>query len=174
MPYGLRGLRVVVTVLWLVTLDAVVLLAIHFKVRESLMVVFLAPQLPLAYLAARFAVARARRGGVPDWRGTRARRAAAAVLLPRRAFPTPARAQAWFEWRRHGRSLPALVAMVVPFELALLFIPGNDTPASVALTLFVVLITPPFMAVGAAAAGSKGKPFWRAGLRPTPLSVAPA
>ena len=171
MPYGLRGLRVVVTVLWLVTLDAVVLLAIHFKVRESLMVVFLAPQLPLAYLAARFAVARARRGGVPDWRGTRARRAAAAVLPPRRAFPTPARAQAWFEWRRHGRSLPALVAMVVPFELALLFIPGNDTPTSVALTLFVVLITPPFMAVVAAAAVSRANPLARDAFGLTPFTV---
>ena len=161
MPYGFRGLRVVVTVLWLVTLDAVVLLAIHFKAREPLMVAFLAPQLPLAYLAARFAVARARRGDVPDWRGTLARRGARGVLPRRRAFPSPARAQAWFEWRRHGRSLPALVAMVVPFALALLFIPGNDTLAGVGLTLFIVLLTPPFMAVFAAAAVSKANPLAR-------------
>ena len=32
------------------------------------MVAILAPQVPLAYLAARFAVARARRGDIPDWR----------------------------------------------------------------------------------------------------------
>jgi len=153
MPYGLRGLRVVVTVLWLVTLDAVVLLAIHFKVREPVMVAFLAPQLPLAYLAARFAVARARRGDVPDWRGALARRGPIDVRPRRRAFPMPARAQAWFEWRRHGWSLPALVGMVVPCALALLFIPGNDTPAGVGFTLFIVLLTPPFMAVFAGAFG---------------------
>src|SRR3989442_11368502 len=69
MPYGLPGLRVIVTVLWLPTLDAVALLAIHYKVREPMMVAVLAPQLPLAYFAACFAVARARRGDVPDWRG---------------------------------------------------------------------------------------------------------
>ena len=169
MPYGLRGLRVVVTVLWLAALDAVVLLAIHFKVREPLMVAFLAPQLPLAYLAARFAVARARRGDVPDWRGPLARRAPVEVLPRRRAFPSPARAQAWFEWRRHGRSLPALVAMVVPFALALLFIPGNDTPGAVAFTLFVVLLTPPFMAAFAAAAVSTASPLARDAWGVTPF-----
>ena len=153
MPYGLRGVRVVVTVLWLVTLDAVVLLAIHFRARESLMVAFLAPQLPLAYLAARYAVARARRGDVPEWRRTLSRRVAPQVLPRQLSLPSPARAQAWFEWRTHGRSLPAVVAMVVPFELALLFIPGNDTLSGVGFTLFIVMLTPPFMAVFAAAFG---------------------
>src|SRR6185295_813399 len=105
---------VIVTVLWLVVLDAIVLLAIHFKVSEPLMIAFLAPQLPLAYLTARFAVARARRGDVPDWRGLPARPAAIADARPPRRdhFPSPARAQLWFEWRRHGRSLPALVALL--------------------------------------------------------------
>ena len=37
--------------------------------RELLMVAFLAPQIPLAFLVARTAVARARRGDVPDWSG---------------------------------------------------------------------------------------------------------
>ena len=32
MPYGLRGLRVIVTVLWLMTLDAVVIVAIEYEV----------------------------------------------------------------------------------------------------------------------------------------------
>jgi hypothetical protein len=44
------------------------------------------------------------------------------------------------------------VAIVVPFELLLLFIPGNDTAPIVFLILFAVLFTPPFMAVFAAAA----------------------
>ena len=73
MPYGLPGIRLIVAVLCLAALETVVLLAIHFKAGEPTMVAMLAPQVPLAYLVARFAVARARRGEVPDWRGMFAR-----------------------------------------------------------------------------------------------------
>jgi hypothetical protein len=146
MPYGLPGLRAIVAVPWLATLDAVALLAIHYHVREPVMVAFLAPQLPLAFLTACSAVGRARRGEVPDWRGRFARPASNAVPTRRRDhFPSPARAQAWFEWRRHGRSLPALVGLVLPFELALLWL-AKDAPAFVFEILFLALITPPFMA----------------------------
>src|SRR5438445_3465140 len=146
MPYGLPGLRLIVAVLCLAVLDTVVLLAIHFTAREPMMLAILAPQLPLAYLVARFAVGRARRGEVPDGRGMFARPASNAVLTRRPDhFPSPARAQAWFEWRRHGRSLPALVGLLLPFELALLW-PAKDAPAFVFEILFLALITPPFMA----------------------------
>src|SRR5947208_6059879 len=146
MPYGLPGIRLIVAVLCLAALDTVVLLALHFKAGEPTMVAILAPQVPLAYLVARFAVARARRGEVPDWRGMLARPARNAVLTRRRdRFPSPARAQAWFEWRRHGRSLPALVGLLLPFELALLWL-AKDAPAFVFEILFLALITPPFMA----------------------------
>src|SRR5437016_5571638 len=99
------------------------------------------------WLAARlFAVARAGGGGVPDWRGMFAWPASNAVLTRRPDhFPSPARAQAWFEWRRHGRSLPALVGLLLPFELALLWL-AKDAPAFVFEILFLALITPPFMA----------------------------
>jgi len=146
MPYGLPGIRLIVAVLFLAALDTVVLLAIHFTAREPMMLAILAPQLPLAYLVARFAVARARRGEVPDWRGMFAWPASNAVLTRRPDhFPSPARAQAWFEWRRHGRSLPALVGLLLPFELALLWL-AKDAPAFVFEILFLALITPPFMA----------------------------
>ena len=160
MPYGLRGLRVMFTVLWLVTLDAVVILAIYNEVPEPLMIAFLAPQLPLAYLAACFAVARARRGAVPDWRVGFGR---VADGVPRRQdhFPSPARAQLWFEWRRQGRSLPVLVGILLPFEFALLFIPGNDTPRLVFDVLIAALVTPPVMAGFAAATVSRANPHAR-------------
>src|SRR5216117_1935660 len=146
MPYGLPGIRLIVAVLCLAALDTVVLLAIHFKAGEPRMVAILAPQVPLAYLVARFAVARARRGEVPDWRGVFGRLASNAVRTRRRDhFPSPARAQAWFEWRRHGLSLPALVGLLLPFELALLWL-AKDAPAFVFEILFLALITPPFMA----------------------------
>src|SRR6266550_2736325 len=161
MPYGLPGIRLIVAVLGLAALDTVVLLAIHFKAGEPRMVAILAPQLPLAYLVARFAVARARRGEVPDWRGVFGRLVTNAVLTRRRDhFPSPARAQAWFEWRRHGRSLPALVGLLLPFELALLWL-AKDAPAFVFEILFLALITPPFMAACTAWTVSQPNPQGR-------------
>src|SRR5436190_12472077 len=147
MPYGLPGMRLIIAVLCLAALDTVVLLAIHFKAGEPTMVAILAPQVPLACLVARFAVARARRGDVPDWRGMFATVGNVADVLTRRRdhFPSPARAQVWFEWRRHGWSLPALVGLLLPFELALLWL-AKDAPAFVFEILFLALITPPFMA----------------------------
>jgi hypothetical protein len=152
MPYGLPGLRVIVAMSWLATIDAVVLLALQYRAPESFMIGILAPQIPAAYLVARSAVARARRGDVPDWRPALARLGRIAAVRPdgRERFATPARAQAWFEWRRHGRSLPALVGVVLPFELALLFVAG-DAPALIFAIVLGVLLTPPFLAVFSAA-----------------------
>ncbi|MEP7325858.1 MAG: hypothetical protein ABI836_07920 [Gemmatimonadota bacterium] len=159
MPYPLPGLRVIVAVLGLATMDAVVLLAIQFRAPESMMVAILAPQVPLAYLVARAAVARARRGDVPDWRGRLARRRRIADGPPARRdrFPSPARAQAWFEWRQLGRSLPGWVAILLPFELALLFVTGGF-PELVFLILLGVLLTPVFMATFGAATVRRSNP----------------
>lgn len=159
--YGMRGLRVVVMVFWLITLDAIVMVAIETETPDSLLIAFLAPQLPLAYAAACFFLARARRGDLPDWRLNRVNPTAARSAAPKARFRSAARAQAWFEWRRHGRTLPALVALVVPFELSLLFVPGNNVPSIVFTTLIVALLTPPFLAGFVAAAVSKANPFVR-------------
>lgn len=159
MPYGLPGLRVILAVLWLSTIDAIVLLAIHYRASEPAMVVIVAPQIPLAYVAARLAVARARRGDVPDWRGLFAR-ALPTVALPserRAGFASPAGAQAWFEWRRHGWTLPALVGILLPFELAVVWL-ARDAAAFVFEILFLVAVTPPFMAAFTGWAGSKPQP----------------
>jgi hypothetical protein len=169
MPYALPGLRVIVTVLWVAVIDAVVLLALHYNASEPVMLTILAPHVPFAWLTARFAVGRARRGDVPDWReafaplgrvwsGGRFGRRSAEVLPRRRErFPSPGRAQVWFEWRRHGRSLPALVGILLPFELFLLFV-FSDTPGIVFEILVGVLLTPPFMAAFVAATVSKSNP----------------
>lgn len=145
--YPLRGLRVIVTVLWLVVIDAVVMVALELKAPEPVMLAILAPHVPLAYLVACLSVARARRGDVPDWGKAFARLGRVADVLRRRrgGFSSPAHAQAWLEWRRYGRSLPALVVILLPFELALLFV-FRGTPAIVVETLLGVLLTPPFMA----------------------------
>src|SRR2546428_13521832 len=114
MASPLPGLRVLVTVLWLVVIDTIILVALNLKAPEPVMLAILAPHVPLAYLVARSAVGRARRGDVPDWRRGQ-------ISRPLRGdpFPSPARAQLWFEWRPYGRSLPLLVAFRLPFELAL-------------------------------------------------------
>ncbi|HET9709679.1 MAG TPA: hypothetical protein VFP39_15375 [Gemmatimonadales bacterium] len=151
MPYGLPGLRVILAVLWLGTIQSIVLLALRYNAGERLMLAITAPLIPLAYLTARVAVARARRGMVPDWRGAFTWIARLApVRTARGRFASPARAQAWLEWRRHGWTLPALVGILLPCELALLFATG-DTPSLVWIILFGVLLTPPFMAAFVAA-----------------------
>jgi len=140
----------------------VVILAVHYKAAESSMIALLLPQLPLAYLAACFAVARARRGYVPDWRGVFRRFWPFAGVLTRPdRFPSPQDAQSWFEWRLWGRSLPALVAMVLPFELALLFVFRHEPAVLTFLTLLSVLATPPFMAGFVAATVARANPAGR-------------
>lgn len=167
MPYPVRGLRVIVAVLWLCTIDTIVLLALHFPARERVMLALLAPHVPLAYLAARSAVARARRGDVTDVR-TGAPRDLTDRWTPVHPFRSPARAQLWFEWRRFGRSLPALVAMLLPFELSLLFI-FRDTPVLVLETLLLVLVTPGFMAgfIGATVSRTAARGRETLGLSPS-------
>jgi hypothetical protein len=179
MPYGLPGLRVIVTVLWLAAIDAIVLVALDYQAREPLMLAILAPHVPLAYLAARVAVTRARRGDVPDWRGTLALIAQTSAILSNRRgrFSSAAAAQSWLEWRGHGRALPALVGILLPFELGLLFVIG-ETPALVFSTLAAVLLTPPAMAGFVAATVSTSNPDARdsSGVPPflatRPLSTA--
>jgi hypothetical protein len=149
MPYPLPGLRVIITILWLAAIDVIVMVALEFKAREIVMLAILAPHVPLAYVTARYAIARARRGDEPDWQPLFYQ--LGHIVRPRRRehFRSPARAQTWLEWRQHGRSLPALVGIVLPFELALLFV-FRETPALVFEMLFVVLTTPPLMALFAA------------------------
>ena len=67
MPYGLRGIRVVISVLWLLAIDVVVFVAVDLHATDATIVALLAPQLPIAYVIARYGVARARRGEIPDW-----------------------------------------------------------------------------------------------------------
>ena len=146
MPYPLRNMRVVMTVLWLISIDAIVMIALEFKPSELVMIALLAPHVPLAYLTARFAVDKARHGGVEDSRTRLSGQ-------PRRlssTFSSPSRAQLWLEWKQHGRTLPLLVAILLPFELSMLFV-FRETPVIIFETLSMVLFTPPFMAAFVAA-----------------------
>jgi len=148
-------------VIVLTALNAMVMTAIELKLSQAALVAFLAPQLPIAYVCAWVAVARARRGHVPDWSISFARPGARDGARPRPPFRSTAAAQFWFEWRRHGRSLPMLVGMVVPFELSVLFISGYGSKWFVFEVLLFVLLTPILMAAFASATVSKANPFAR-------------
>jgi len=143
MPYGIAGVRVVVAVLWLMVVDVIVITAFEKAVPEAVMVALLAPLLLVAYLVAWVAVARARRGEVPDWSVAwrTPLEMARGSFTRRRSFRSAASAQFWFEWRRTGRALPSMVAIVVPAELAILFIPNNNTRTpGFAVAIFALLL----------------------------------
>jgi hypothetical protein len=158
MSYPVRGLRVVAAVVTLIAIDMIAIVAIELKPRESVMAAVLMPLLLVAWVVAYAAVARARRGDVPDWRNTFAPLASLAQLLPRREqFASPLSAQTWYEWRQYGWSLPVLVAFVLPFALGLLFL-DRTAPAFVIISLAVVALTPPIMASFVASTVRKASP----------------
>jgi hypothetical protein len=175
MPYPVPGLRVIATILWLGAIDTIVILAMHFHAGEFVMLALLAPNVPLAYVVARRAVARSRRGDIPDWsrrmRGDGVR--GYGTRAASRRFRSAADAQTWFEWRRHGRRLPALVAILLPFEAVLLFT-FRDTPALVLETVLAMLATPAFMAGFVAASVSDSSLQGFAGTRPMSTAVLTA
>ena len=155
MPYGLPGVRLIAVVIWLTAIDAIVILAVHFRASEALMIAFLLPQIPLAYLVARYGVTRARRGDLPDWSVafTSFARIAGGSRL-RKHFRSAAGAQAWFEWRLSGKSLPVWVAIILPFELLLFWTAGTASALLLEYLIFV-LLTPIMIATFAAATVSK-------------------
>ncbi|HEU4889681.1 MAG TPA: hypothetical protein VFV49_17480 [Thermoanaerobaculia bacterium] len=154
MPYPLRGMRILTSIGLLISIDVVVFTALENKPRESTMLLLLAPFVPLAYVTALSAVRRARRGDVPDW-GVEERLAPAfSRSAARRDFQSAARAQLWFEWRQYGRSLPLLVAIVLPVGLSLLFL-FRETAVIVVEIVVASLLLPAFLAIFVAATVAK-------------------
>ena len=154
MPYPLRGMRIVASILLLISIDVVVLTALETRASESTMLLLLSPLVPFAYVTAYAAVRRARRGDVPHWRFMERFTRSSTQAGAQRDFASAARAQLWFEWRQHGRTLPLLVAIVLPVGLSLLFL-FHETPVIVVEIVVASLLLPPFLAIFAAAAAGK-------------------
>jgi len=150
MPYPFRGMRIAIAIGLLISIDVVVLTALYSKASERTMLLLLAPFLPLAYVTAVAAVRRARQGDVPDWGFAPAFTRSVAL----RDFRSPEGAQLWFEWRQFGRSLPLLVAIVLPPGLSLLFL-FRQTPGIVIEIVAASLLIPSFMAIFVAATAGK-------------------
>jgi len=152
MPYPFRGMRIVISIALLISIDVVVFTALATRPRESTMCLLLSPLLPLAYVTALSAVGRARRSDVPNWR-TRATPAVTSSA-PQRDFRSQAHAQLWFEWRQFGRTLPLLVAIVLPAALSMLFL-FHETDAIVIEIVLSSLLLPSFLAIFVAATAGK-------------------
>src|SRR5262249_7869708 len=100
---------------------------------------------PLAYAAAFAGVTRARRGEVPDWLAPFRRRQHAVQWGVMRPFATAARAQFWFERRRHFLSFPLATACFVVLHLAWVYWVEQQQDQKLAAGLNVVFF-PPFVA----------------------------
>jgi hypothetical protein len=154
MPYPFRGMRVIASIAVLISIDVVVFTALETRARESTMLLLLSPLLPLAYVTARSAVRRARCGDVPEWSFARRAAAPRGPATSLRAFSSASRAQLWLEWRQFGRTLPTLVAVVLPVGMALLFL-FHQTPVIVIEIVATSLMLPPFLGIFVAAAAGK-------------------
>ena len=154
MPYPLRGMRIPISIALLISIDIVVFTALENKPTEMTMLLLLAPFVPLAYVTALSAVTRARRGDVPVWAVAKWFAPAFTRHAARGDFPSAARAQLWFEWRQYGRSLPVLVAIVLPVGIPLLFL-FREADIIVVEIVVASLLLPPFLAVFVAATVAK-------------------
>jgi hypothetical protein len=135
-PFGWAWLRVAVAVLLLGGLVTVALLLgamgpladVAPDLSEWAAAAVLAALLPPAYAAAVAGVRRARRGDCQSWPSP-FRGWAGALTAPfgrRRPFASPAGALLWWEWRRHGLGLPAMMALTLPWVLLPTLLPGQD------------------------------------------------
>ncbi len=152
-PFGLGWLRVVAAVGAVAMVVSIAALDVTCGVRETVILALLAAQLPLAYWVAVVGVSRARRGDTPEWRWLPmvAQRVAAWIPQRNRGFGSALRAQAWFEWRRHGLGPPLAVGMSLPMGIA--FIVANQMNSNVAeespmSSPLLLLVLVAYMALG--------------------------
>ncbi|HJZ57495.1 MAG TPA: hypothetical protein VKE74_21175 [Gemmataceae bacterium] len=127
LPFGLPWLRILVGAVGLTALiraPALLDFAPSFGVsegwvadpdhRNTVLSVFAAALIPVAFLVAVVGVGRARRGDNPDWsRLGRFLRRGGESGTDRSPFASVMRAQVWYEWRLRGRGFVVTVALVV-------------------------------------------------------------
>ena len=112
----------------------------------------LAAQLPAAYCVAIAGVSRARRGDNPQWRWLPmvAERVVAWIPRRNRPFGSAVRAQAWFEWRRHGLGPPLIVGIMLPMATVFILVNQmnpNLSDGSPLASPLVLLLLAAYMAV---------------------------
>jgi hypothetical protein len=159
-PFGAGWLKGISAVVGLSAIVAVPAVGLSLKVPQTILVLIVAAFLPLAYGIAVIGVTRARCGDLPEWYWLSQRIKEIGHWLPRsrQPFAAAAQAQVWFEWQRHGLSLPFLVGCTLPVVLLPLLFGRNDALPAIGVLLFVALL-PPFLAGFAGTTVSETNPW---------------
>jgi hypothetical protein len=142
-PFGLSWIRVIIAeaVIPIPIIIALVGLQIY-QLSQPVLTALFAGLIPIGWGFAYLGIARARRGDAPRrlWLPQLAGRLT--LPWPQRlaAFASTARAQVWFEWRRHGIALPLLVGCLLPIFLLPFFLEAGDrNPTARNLTFVLVM-----------------------------------
>jgi hypothetical protein len=160
LPFGLAGVRIIVATILLSALVFVATYAAESGVSESRLVMSFATVAVLGWIGAYEGVRRGRRGDVPSWDALFRPVRRLVQWWPRRRVPfaSPAAAQVWFEWRRAGRSLPGMTALVLPVALFPLFLGKNDVLPTSNILLGALAI--PVVMAGLAGLTVSGRHPW--------------
>ncbi len=160
LPFGLAGVRIIAATILLSGLVFAATFAAESGVSEGKLVLSFATVAVLGWISAYEGVRRGRRGDVPNWDFLfRWARRLVQWLPQRRApFVSAASAQVWFEWRRAGKSLPVMTALVLPVALFPLFLGKNDVLPTVNILLGALAI--PVVMAGMAGLTVSGRHPW--------------
>lgn len=150
-PFGLPWLRGVIAVGVIPIPISIALFGIQvYHVSQPALTAIFAGLIPIGWGFAYLGIARARRGDVPQWLWLPQLAGGSALrwLHRRTTFAAAARAQVWFEWRRHGIALPVLVGCLLPFFLLSFFLEAGDRNPTARNLTFVLAV--PLFAAGIA------------------------
>ncbi len=127
-PFGVPLLRIILASVLIPGLVAITGICVQSGVSETNLSVMFAGLSAIGWTVGFAGVKYARRGAIPDWS------LIARPWLPltsgrirrRQPFADAIGAHVWSEWRRHGRGLPILTAVVLPFLLLPLLFGKNE------------------------------------------------
>jgi hypothetical protein len=151
LSYPLSGARIAITAAVLTVNNISGMFALENGVGEGPMLAIYLPQIPFAAWLAWVAVRRARRGESFERVAGESRSEGSPA---RRSFGSSRAAQRWLEWRSFGWSLPLMVAIVLPFELLVLYV-MREAPRAVYEILIGILLQTPFLALFVATSMSR-------------------
>jgi hypothetical protein len=138
-------------------------------IDESLLLGLYAALLLLGAATAFLGVSRARHGTAPDWRGLVWSPRAAVHRPPRHqvTFTSPARAQLWFECRRHLLPFPLAVSALTGLYMTLLMLledapnePSHLVHLGLNFCLYPLILAPFFGCFLGRTGTSAGNPYW--------------
>jgi hypothetical protein len=160
LPFGLRGLRVVVMLLLILGLIVIAEVGALGGVAEPILVGLFGGLAVPGWTVGYLGVRQGRRGDAPNWEGLfdPVRRLVRRLPHRRRPFRSVAWAQTWFEWRRTGTSLPIMTGLLLPFVLLYLAFDVNDLipPAQTVLSALAI----PVFVAGLAGVPVTGRNPW--------------